>query len=45
MNSSTYANARSAAAHPSHAQILREFVVAWFKATPVYLVYRVLTEK
>lgn len=45
MNSSTFTNARSALTQPSHAQIIREFVVAWFKATPVYLVYRALTEK
>lgn len=45
MNSSTYANARAVQAQPSHAQVIRDFVVSWFKATPVYLVYRALTER
>lgn len=35
-------HAGSAQATPHAVQAVREFLIAWFQATPVYLVYRAL---
>ena len=45
MNTSTFSHAGADRAQSSAVQAVREFVVAWFKATPIYLVYRALTTR
>jgi hypothetical protein len=45
MNTSTFSHVGADRTQSSAAQVVREFVVAWFQATPVYLVYRALTTR
>ncbi|WP_448206074.1 hypothetical protein [Azospirillum sp. sgz302134] len=50
MNSSTFSQigterVQPAVAQPTAAQVVREFVTAWFHATPVYLVYKAITTR
>lgn len=45
MNTSTFSHAGADRSQSSVSQAIREFAVAWFQATPVYLVYRALTTR
>ena len=42
MTTSTFSHAGADRAQSSVSQAIREFVVAWIQATPVYLVYSAL---
>lgn len=45
MNSSTYTHIGSDRAQSSALQAVREFLAAWLRATPAYIVYRALNER
>lgn len=45
MNSSTYSHIGNDRAQSSTLQAVREFLAAWLRATPAYIVYRALNER
>lgn len=45
MNSSTYTHIGSDRAPSSALQAVREFLAAWLRATPAYIVYRAINER
>ncbi|MFC5360226.1 hypothetical protein [Azospirillum himalayense] len=45
MNSSTYSHIGNDRAQSSALQAVREFLAAWLRATPAYIVYRALSER
>ncbi|MCW2239577.1 hypothetical protein [Azospirillum canadense] len=44
MTTTTFSHPGAAHTAPTAVQAIREFLVSWFKATPVYVVYSALTK-